>query len=299
MFVTTQLVEIGADLYLATLPAASCGDRFDFYLSVQLTGGLSFTDPEAAPVLTNTAIVSQGTQSLFYDEMEGDVSGWTVQNDPSLLSGQWEQADPNATICCGGQTASPEDDATPLGTMAFITENGVPGGTAAASDVDGGPTRLISPLLDLTGTDAFISYSRWAFSSFGIHDALIVEVSNDAGVSWAQVEAVLSTGGVWETTSFLLSDFVAPTALVQVRFSIADPDSSITEAGIDDFDVTVLCGAACPGDIDFDGTVGVPDLLILLAAWGPNPGHVADLDFDGVVAVPDLLIVLAGWGPCP
>ncbi len=299
MFATTPLVEIGADVYLATLPAAACGDRFDFYFSVQLTGGLAFTDPVAAPVSTFAAVVTMGTELFFRDEMEGAVSGWTVKNDPSLSGGQWEQADPNATICCGGQTAAPEDDATPLGTMAFITQNGVPGGMAGASDVDGGPTRLISPLFDLTGTDAFISYARWAFTSAGIHDALIVEVSNDAGANWAQVEAVLSTGGVWETATFLLSDFVVPSASVQVRFSIADPDTSITEAGIDDFDVTVLCGSACPGDIDFSGAVGVPDLLILLAAWGPNPGHVADLDFDGVVAVPDLLIVLAGWGPCP
>ncbi len=299
LIATTALVEIGADLYLATLPAAACGDRFDFYFSVQLIGGLSFNDPEAAPVSTYGAIVTEGTAVLFHDEMEGAVSGWTVQNDPSLTGGQWEQAVPNATICCGGQTASPEDDATPLGTLAFITENGVPGGAAAASDVDGGPTRLISPLFDLTGTDAIISYARWAFSSAGIHDALIVEVSNDAGANWAQVEAVLSTGGVWETAMFLLSDFVVPSASVQVRFSIADPDASVTEAGVDDFDVTVLCGAACPGDIDFDGVIGVPDLLILLAAWGPNPGHAADLDFDGVVAVPDLLTVLSGWGPCP
>ncbi len=27
----------------------------------------------------------------------------------------------------------------------------------------------------------------------------------------------------------------------------------------------------CPGDIDGDGLVGVPDLLTLLAAWGPCP----------------------------
>ncbi len=60
---------------------------------------------------------------------------------------------------------------------------------------------------------------------------------------------------------------------------------------------------SCLGDIDGDGVVAVPDLNILLAAWGPCPPPPAccpaDLDGDGVVAVPDLNILLAAWGPCP
>ena len=66
------------------------------------------------------------------------------------------------------------------------------------------------------------------------------------------------------------------------------------EAGVLIAQITLVC----PPGLDGDGTVAVPDLLALLAAWGPNPGHQADLDGDGVVAVPDLLILLAAWGPC-
>ncbi len=50
------------------------------------------------------------------------------------------------------------------------------------------------------------------------------------------------------------------------------------------------------GDLDGDGQVRVPDLVILLGAWGPNPGHPADLDGDGEVRVPDLVILLGSWG---
>ena len=57
--------------------------------------------------------------------------------------------------------------------------------------------------------------------------------------------------------------------------------------------------AACPGDIDGDGTVGITDFLALLAAWGPNPGHPADIDGDGTVGITDFLALLAGWGVCP
>jgi hypothetical protein len=55
-----------------------------------------------------------------------------------------------------------------------------------------------------------------------------------------------------------------------------------------------------PGDMDGDGTVGVADLLALLAGWGSCPAPpadcIADINGDGNVGVPDLLAVLAGWG---
>ena len=58
-------------------------------------------------------------------------------------------------------------------------------------------------------------------------------------------------------------------------------------------------GAPCPEDVDGSDAVNVTDLLILLANWGPNPGHPADIDGDGSVGVADLLALLAAWGPCP
>jgi hypothetical protein len=61
----------------------------------------------------------------------------------------------------------------------------------------------------------------------------------------------------------------------------------------------IQCPAPCLGDLNGDGVVDVLDLLALLDAWGPNPGHPADLNGDGVVDVLDLLILLDNWGPCP
>ena len=51
-------------------------------------------------------------------------------------------------------------------------------------------------------------------------------------------------------------------------------------------------------DITGDNLVGIVDFLLLLAAWGPNPGHPADFDGDGVVGIVDFLLLLASWGPC-
>jgi len=49
------------------------------------------------------------------------------------------------------------------------------------------------------------------------------------------------------------------------------------------------------GDINEDRFVNVVDLLLLLQAWGPNPGHPADLNEDDVVNTEDLLILLGNW----
>ena len=55
----------------------------------------------------------------------------------------------------------------------------------------------------------------------------------------------------------------------------------------------------CPWDIDDTGSVGLSDLLALLASWGPCEGCPADFDGDGTIGLSDLLALLANWGPCP
>ncbi len=57
--------------------------------------------------------------------------------------------------------------------------------------------------------------------------------------------------------------------------------------------------ALIPGDLNGDGTVGVADLLILLASWGPCAdcgACPADLNGDCTVGITDLLILFANWG---
>jgi DNA-binding beta-propeller fold protein YncE len=57
---------------------------------------------------------------------------------------------------------------------------------------------------------------------------------------------------------------------------------------------------ALPGDLDGDGAVGITDLLMLLAAWGPCPAPcppscASDLDGDCATGITDLLALLADW----
>ncbi|MCH8344475.1 MAG: VCBS repeat-containing protein [Planctomycetes bacterium] len=306
-FIATPMEPQGRNLYTATLPAGACLDTLDFYFSAQISGDGVFTDPINAPADFYSANVALGIEITFQEEFEGDVSAWQVVNDPSLTSGAWEQADPNGTICCGGDQAAPDNDATPdPGVMAFVTENcqGAQCNDASFTDVDGGPTHLISPVFDLDGTDAIIHYARWFFTDTGgTTDFFTVAVSNDGGQTWIPVpeHTTSSTQGAWESVSFLVGNYVRPTSDVRVRFTTSDsPNDSVTEAGVDSFQVEAfICGTTCQADLNNDGSVGILDLLALLAAWGSDPGGPPDFDGDGNVGILDLLALLADWGPCP
>jgi hypothetical protein len=153
-------------------------------------------------------------------------------------------------------------------TKAFVTQNGLVGGSAGAADVDGGPTDLISPVINLAGTDANISYSRWAYQAGT--DSFLVSVSNNNGASWVPVETVSGAGSnVWTTASFKVGDFVTPTAQVKVRFRANDISPAGTvEAGLDAFQVeTFSCTASggASGRIP-DGIVPGTPLTVTKAA---------------------------------
>ncbi len=54
----------------------------------------------------------------------------------------------------------------------------------------------------------------------------------------------------------------------------------------------------CPGDVDGNGSVGVNDILEVVAMWG-EAGGTGDVDESGTVDVADILILIDAWGPCP
>ena len=60
---------------------------------------------------------------------------------------------------------------------------------------------------------------------------------------------------------------------------------------------SVDCVQSCHTDINYDGLVGVTDVLFIIGEWGSSCGP-ADLNIDGNVDVTDLLAVIGTWGPC-
>jgi hypothetical protein len=110
---------------------------------------------------------------------------------------------------------------------------------------------LISPVIDLAGTDARITYSRWFFSA--ADDVMTVWVTSD-GTNWSLVETVSGVGNLnnqWRVNSFLVGDFVTPSSTVRVRFRVHDTGAgSIVEGGIDLYKVDAFLCDSCsvPGD---------------------------------------------------
>ncbi|MCK6455817.1 MAG: hypothetical protein L6Q92_04730 [Phycisphaerae bacterium] len=293
-FTPYPLAHLGGSDYEATFPPRACGPDTQFYISIATQQGHTVYEPSDAPAAWYSAPVGTLTV-LFSDDFQADL-GWTVQN-TSLSTGAWTRVDPVGTTN-SGQPAQPEDDnPAGTGTFCYVTGQGSPGGTVGAADVDGGPTRLLSPVLALAANpNADISYSRWFYCSGGVLDSLIVEVSNNNGASWSVVETVAPQANAWTTRSFRVADYVAPTDQVRVRFTVADsPNDSLTEAAIDDVIasdqectiVPVLGDVNCDGLLDsLDATAMAVALTDEIAFQTTYPGcDIMRADIDGNLAL--------------
>ncbi|MCB9849324.1 MAG: PQQ-dependent sugar dehydrogenase [Phycisphaerales bacterium] len=210
-------------------------------------------DNDGIPDVCDTSLV------LFFDNFETDL-GWTVTSEPAT-GGIWERAEPLQTLL-GADTVQPgEDNPNGVGTFCYVTDGR--GGTAGAFDVDGGPTRLMSPTIDMSGGSIVLSYAYWMYSALGTgnDDALYVEVSNNDGATWSPLATHDVSASVWRTNSVLVDSAISLTDQMRVRFVIEDTNgSSFTEALIDD---VMVAGPDCPGpvsgDFDDDGDVDIDD----------------------------------------
>lgn len=232
-YVPEALTPLGGDLFEAVLPGTRPGDEPQFYFSAQGNGGTTVYSPYDAPVNVYSFDVCF-VEEMMHDNFETHM-GWTVENQ-DLSTGAWERVDPIGTSYYGEPAQPENDNPAGEGTRCYITQNGTPGGDVGEADVDGGPTRLISPTLDLSGGDGNISFYYWFFNDDG-DDVLTVSLSRNNGVNWTSVRTLGHSPG-WNQYSLRVSDFLNPSGEMKVRFSTSDnPNNSITEAGVDDFEV--------------------------------------------------------------
>lgn len=281
--------------FVASLPGVdSARHSVRYYVEASTSGPspTTFLNPPNAPILAHVMHGFTGIQSRVVESFQGTASGWTVVNDPSLTSGAWQQVTPVASNIPTSNSfpdipAAPGFDAEPAGnlTKCFVTQNGALGGDPQVSDVDGGPTILYSPSINLAGTDGVISYERWFFAES--LRFLLVEVSGD-GVNWTTVESLSFAFqplyvNRWVSRAFRVGDFIAPTSTVQVRFVVSDtPDSGVVEAAIDRFVVTkFMPPIVCREDLGFGG----PGNLALSVCGGDlSSGTTAELSLSGAIA---------------
>ncbi|MFN9307890.1 MAG: FG-GAP-like repeat-containing protein [Planctomycetota bacterium] len=284
-FTSVVMADVGPGQFRASLPAmANCADSVRWYVAVGAQGGATFTDPPTAPGGSYAATAAVGTTPVYDSNFEKAVTGWSVVN-TTLTSGAWQIATPIGTTVSGQFAAPPEDgESSTAATRCWVTQNGLPGGAASAADVDGGPTDLISPLLNFAGTDGFVGYRRWFFSSTS-EDTLVVSVSNDNGATWTTVETVASSGNnQWIQRQFRVGQFVAPTASVRVRFRASDnPNNSTVEAGMDVFTAAAFTCVPCQQQLAL-ATSG----NALLSICGGNLAQAGSFSALKVVSLPTL-----------
>jgi choice-of-anchor B domain-containing protein len=254
-FTNVVATPLGGDSFAATLPAFACGTLVELYVSAESSDGTTWTDPPAAPTQVHLASAAYGATVAFEDTLE-TPSGWLAgAPGDSATIGLWTRVNPVGT------SAQPEDDHTPgRGAFCFVTGQGIAGGAAGDNDVDVGTTTLRTPLLDASGlSEPHVSYWRWFSNNqdvFNINDSFVVDVSNDGGASWVNLETIAPGNpdalGGWIRHEVRIADFVAPTSNVCLRFVAQDLGSgSVVEAAVDDL---VLLDYAC-APIAIDGVV--------------------------------------------
>lgn len=291
--------------FTATFPESECLSSIDFFVSFQVQSGAVVTLPEGAPTTTFSTLSSTGVVATFEDSFD-TIQGWTVSGDAT--DGQWMRSIPN-----NGDRGDPEADAEIDGAgLCYVTDN-LNSPSNNNTDVDGGSTILTSPIMDAAqgaGETAFLSYFRWYSNDFGAApnaDIFVVEISNDGGATWTDLEIVgpggPGTSGGWIFVERRIDEVITPTDNMRVRFTASDlGEGSVVEAGVDAVAIRLAScddGAVCVGDTDGSGAVDFTDLLGLLAVWGPCADCPQDLDSSGAVDFDDLLTLLTAWGPCP
>jgi len=276
---TVAMTPVGGGQFEAVLPALPCLESVEYWFEAEADDGRLFRAPLSAPFENYRALVIGDVDVLASDGFESDT-GWTVQ-DTAIEDGGWERGVPRGD---GGRGDPPTGfDGS---THAFTT-----GLDSGNNDLDGGPTVLTSPIYDVSalGDEARVRFARWFTNDDGDEDRMIVEFSDDGGATWAEVRAFAAQPAGWEVVAYRVADFVEPTDQFRVRFSAFDqPNNSVTEAGVDAFEIFTVDCSACPADMDASGTLDVFDFLAFQNLFDDHDPR-ADFDGDGAFTIFDFL----------
>ena len=269
--VATGSASLGA---LAPFSSAShAGQPLELALGAGMTSGTS-VDYVARIVYEGFEQEFAGSFSLgqprafLTDNLELQL-GWTVgAPGDAATTGIWAWGDPVGTVN-GSAPSNPADDASPSpGVRCYATGNGST--SVGGDDVDGGPTTLTSPRLDLSGVSgATLSYRRWFANATSINDAFDISISDDDGASWVPMESITgTTSNSWIESSFDVEDFVGLTDAVRLRFRTSDElPGSIVEAGVDELAlVTYDTGLK----LNFYGRPTIGDDIVMHVAAPPG-----------------------------
>ncbi len=296
-FSGAAMTHLGGGLYEAVIPPSPCGSIVDYYISLQTLNGIPVTDPPGAPAETYGALSGAAVVIVVQEDFESP-KGYTATGDAT--TGHWEVGVP---VNC--DRGDPPADADGSG-QCFLTENSAAG--ACNSDVDDGSVILTSPVWDLSGDGIlFLRYWRWYSNNFGNApeaDIFVVDISNDAGATWTNLETVGPAGpdviGGWLHAAFNVAGVIEPTDRMQVRFAASDlGEGSVVEAAIDDLSAVLLqCVDNIPPAIAHDdGATTDPFTGYIDPRQESTDGKTLDLGIDTVTIRFTEQVQAIGGGP--
>ncbi len=247
---TTGVTVHNAWAHFGSLAAGTSQESLAPHFGITIDGGLCATKAVFALELHYAgqvrtvwfrARIGDEVPLVFLDDDFETDSGWV--SDPGTASrGAWVREDPIGTTLDNGEPSNPEDDASPDGTMAWVTGNGELSGTPGAdnNDVDGGEVRLFSPVFGSAAPLVALNlkYERWSASTqfiLRIDDYFHADITNDGGSNWSELERSPSQTNFWLFRRFNLLLVTTPSANMQLRFRMYDHgDDDTVEAALDE-----------------------------------------------------------------
>lgn len=182
---------------------------------------------------TNLPTIIVTLDQGYKDEFVLDL-GWTVAG--NATDGVWERAKPTQLYSNGIHILPEGDIGHDIGDDCYITGNNG-GGVFGVNDVDG-ETILESPIFDLTSyTAAELSYHFYLHQPWPPSSVATFEASITNGISTVQLDQD-SVEYEWSIPkTFILNDYITPTANMQVVFKVIDTSNIVVEAGFDLFEI--------------------------------------------------------------
>jgi hypothetical protein len=194
----------------------------------------------ASSIVTRDLELDPGAQ---YEDF-ASPAGWSVQNDASTSTGFWVFGEPWGTYNSGVPFQTELDHTLNPENQCAVTGNAAVGGIGE-DDVDGGATRLLSPVFNLSSlTEPHAFFYRW----YAVNDAIDdwqVHATTDGGANWVLLESTPFHEPFWKGVDIDLTGFLSSFSAVQFRFTAEDPDpGQVVEAALDDFTIYDANGSA-------------------------------------------------------
>lgn len=260
----------------------------DSFLFRANDGGMPPTGGDSSNATISLTI--GGAQPVRQFLVDDSNPGWTTED-------QWAFGQPQGL---GSRNRDP---------LAGFTGQNVYGYNLAGDYTNSMPERhLTSTAINLSGiTGTTLSFQRWLGIESSTFDRASVRVSTDA-TNWTTIWS--HSGGSqnpssWTQVTYDISAVADNSPTVYLRWTMGTTDTSVIYVGwnIDDVVISGLIPlSACDGDVNFDGSVNLADLAVIIKGWGSAGATVreGDADFDGNVGLSDLAVVVNNWeSACP